>query len=45
MTLPVSVRCWPLLWSLPLLIQSPSDQDFNFSAWIGIVPGLRGREA
>ena len=27
MTLPASVRCWPLLWSLPLLIQSPSDQD------------------
>ena len=23
---PGSVRCWPLLWSLPLLIQSPSDQ-------------------
>jgi transposase len=21
-----SVQCWPLLWSLPLLIQSPSDQ-------------------
>ena len=27
MKLPASVRCWPLLWSLPLLIQSPSDQD------------------
>src|SRR5258706_9623055 len=23
---PASVRCWPLLWSPPLLIQSPSDQ-------------------
>jgi transposase len=23
---PASARCWPLLWSLPLLIQSPSDQ-------------------
>src|ERR1700686_2374925 len=26
MKLPASVRCWPLLWSPPLLIQSPSDQ-------------------
>src|SRR3984893_12179959 len=26
MKLPASVRCWPLLWSQPLLIQSPSDQ-------------------
>src|ERR1035438_475340 len=26
MKLLASVRCWPLLWSLPLLIRSPSDQ-------------------
>src|SRR5882757_4445698 len=26
MKLPASVRCWPRLWSLPLLIQRPSDQ-------------------
>ena len=33
-----SVRCWPQRWSRALLIQSPSDQDGIFSAWVGLVP-------
>ncbi len=38
MKIPASVRCWPPLWSPALLIQGPSDQDGDFSAWIGLVP-------
>ena len=37
MKLPASVRCWPLLWLLPLPTQRPFDRA-NFSAWIGLVP-------
>ena len=34
---PASVRCWPLLWSLPLLIKVLPIRR-NFSRRIGIVP-------
>src|SRR5471032_630111 len=42
MKLPASVRCWPLLWSQPLLIQIPSDQGAT-SRWIGLVPKQHSR--
>ena len=33
-----SVRHWPPLWSPASLIRRLSDQERNFSAWIGLVP-------
>src|SRR5664280_1630349 len=38
MKLPASVRCWPLLWSLPLPIQRSFDQGATCR------PGLAGAE-
>ena len=45
---PASVRCWPRLWSLPLLIQSPSDQGATSrpgSAWCRNSTPVEARKA
>ena len=45
MKLLASARCWPLLWSLPLLIQSHSDRGATSRPGLGSFPNSAQVEA